>query len=123
LDERTAKAFDFAKDVTVQLITLATGIIGIEVTLLKDVIETVSHGGRWFLFVSWIALLLSVIFGIMTILALTGTLQPKDESVPLTIWGRNITALSVCQIILFLMGLVLTIAFGASGIWSLHVNP
>jgi hypothetical protein len=67
-------------------------------------------------------LLLSVIFGIATILALTGTLQPKDESVPATIWGKSVTLFSVCQIIMFLVGLVLTIVFSASGIWSLTIN-
>jgi hypothetical protein len=119
MDEQTLKAFDFAKEVTVQLITLSTGIIALEVTLLKEVIKTISYAGRWFLLGSWIALLISVICGILTMLALTGNLQPKDGTMPPTIWAGSVTRFSICQIASFLVGLALTILFGAKTIWSI----
>jgi hypothetical protein len=128
LDERRKKAFDFAKDVTVQLITLATGIIAIEVTLLKDVLATVSHWARLALFTSWIAFLFSVALGVMTILALTGTLEPKpkegtaEAEAPPSIRGKNVTIPSGGQIFLFVVGLLLTIVFGGIAIWSLPVH-
>jgi hypothetical protein len=112
IDDRTKLAFEFAKEVTVQLITLSTGIIALEVTLLKEVFKTVCDSARLLASLSWIAFLVSILFGIATILNLTGTLQPRHDDRPATIYRPNIRIFSILQILTFILGLAFTIAFG-----------
>jgi hypothetical protein len=101
-------SFQFAKETVTQLITLATGLIGISVTFAKDVRVRAKPGDRALLFRSWIVLLLSIVFGVWTLLALTGSLAreivPKDA-----IYGSNVTIPSMLQIVTFLVGIALLI--------------
>lgn len=101
-------SFQFAKETVTQLLTLATGMIGISVTFSKDVRSRIKSGERTLLFRSWIVLLVSVVFGVWTLLALTGTLtQPKvsDDA----IYGFNVTFPSIAQILSFLIGVLMLI--------------
>ena len=116
MDDQTKTAFEFARDATKQLITLATGIIALEITFSKDFVRTLNECVRVYALLSWLAFLLSVLFGAMTLLALTGTLEPKDKSVPVSIRGSNVVIPSILQIILFLTGLALTVLFGVKAI-------
>lgn len=113
MDEKIKTAFEFARDTTNQLITLATGIIAIEITFAHDFVKSVAPEARRYALFSWLAFLLSVFFGVWTLLALTGTLEPKQPTVAISIRGRNIRIPSALQIILFLIGLALTITFAA----------
>lgn len=112
MDERQRQAFEFARDTTKQLLALATGIIALMITFAKDFVQSVDDTARLFALLSWGAYLLSVFGGLWTLLALTGTLEPEDDSVPLSIRGRNVTLPSGIQILSFLVGLVLTVIFG-----------
>jgi hypothetical protein len=99
VDERTKKAFEFAQQLTVQLITLASGTIAIEVTLLKDV--AMGHDGwaRTFALISWCAFAGSIICGMAMIATLAGNLASTDSplitgstthsTTPLTIYRPN----------------------------------
>ncbi len=97
-------SFQFAKETVTQLITLATGVIGISVTFAKDVRERSKPGDRALLFRSWIALLLSIVFGIWTLSALTGSLAHDDVSTD-AIYRFNVALPSALQIIVFLIGI------------------
>ena len=113
MDERLKKAFDFAQESTKQFITLATGIITLTITFSKDFIISVPPGARCFALASWLCFLASVFFGLWTLLALTGTLEPGTvASTPPSIRGKNIAIPSALQILTFFAGLLLTVVFG-----------
>lgn len=111
MDERTKCAFQFAQESVKQLITLATGVVGLSITFAKDFVKTVPSA-RYVALSSWGAFLFSVVFGLWALLALTGTLD-GGPSVPLSIRGRNVTIPTTLQILFFVIGLTLTVWFGA----------
>ncbi|MET0072189.1 MAG: hypothetical protein ABW096_19300 [Candidatus Thiodiazotropha sp.] len=112
MEERSKLAFDFARDTTKQLITLSTAIIAFTVTFAKDFLGTPDDFGRTLVVISWLGFLVSVIFGVWTLLALTGTLEPEGVEIETSIRGKNVTIPSVLQIISFLVGLGFTVWFG-----------
>ena len=120
MDERTQKAFDFASEITKQLLTLSTGIIALTITFLKDYVEKVPPGTKWLSGAAWIMYLFSIICGIWTLMALTGTLQPKPGSdSKASIWGSNVRIPSALQILTFLLGTILTVVFGVFAVQSM----
>jgi di/tricarboxylate transporter len=104
------QAFDFLGDSTKQLITVATGVVTATVLFSKD-LDTTSRD--WAL-AAWVVLTLSVIFGIFTLFNMSGNLNKAAIG---TYTAPNLTAgdirfFSACQIVSFLLGVVLVIAFG-----------
>lgn len=129
MNERKKQAFEFARDTTKQLITLSTGIIALTITFSKDVIGNPSPFHRNLLVLSWLSFLLSVVLGVWTLLALTGTLEPQETKATKTkleenenltgepsIRGGNVTLPSLFQIVTFLIGLGFTVWFGIEGL-------
>lgn len=124
MDKNKEKAFDFAAESTKQLITLSTAIIALTVTFSKDVVGSIDNNTKFWLALTWIAFILSVVFGIWTMLALTGTLDPmtrtsaqntpapNTQQANFSINGKNIRISSILQIFLFLIGLVFSMVFG-----------
>ena len=74
------KSFDFASEAAKQLITLATGIVTLTVAFSGDVLALSKGNLRGWLTASWIAFLLSVVFGVAHLLALTGQLSRAPKS-------------------------------------------
>jgi len=74
MNERQKKAFDFASDLTKQLITLSTAIVTITLLLSKDFV-----GPRLLAVAAWTFYLLSTVCGLWALMALTGTLAPLKE--------------------------------------------
>jgi hypothetical protein len=109
-DQRRA-AFDYASDTTKQLITLATGIIAVSITFSKDIIgNTTAHRGV--LIAAWITYLLSIVFGVWALLAMTGELQPRGQtSGDPSIRKSNVTMPSIVQILSFIVATGLLIAY------------
>jgi hypothetical protein len=104
----TTAAFDAAADVAKQLITLATGVLALTITFAKDVTaNTAAH--KWVLIVAWIVYLLSILGGVWTLLALTGSLERGKES----IYGANVRVPAFAQVVLFLAATVLIIVYAA----------
>jgi hypothetical protein len=113
LNDATAKAFDFAQDVTKQVLTLATAIIALTITFFKDFANHASYAAEVIMGCSWIAYLISVILGLLTLMALTGTLQPlRSESAGFSIQGRNVRLPAVLQLLFFLIALILSVCAG-----------
>lgn len=116
MDERLRKAFDFAADATKLLISLSTGIIAVGVTFSKDVAKGPQVAANHLLFAGWIAYLLSIAFGILTMLSLTANLEPKAAPVPgqqlpaPSIWAPNVVLFSIAQILGFILATALVIA-------------
>ena len=115
MEEPIKKAFDFAQESTKQIITLSTGVIALTITFSKD-FATSTSGVRVIALWSWVFFLLSVLFGLWTLLALTGSLEPASGEARPSIRGRNVTLPSALQILMFFGALVLTVVYGACAI-------
>jgi hypothetical protein len=79
MDPRIEKAFEFAQEATKQLITLATGVIALTITFLTDVVKTAPAGSAVFLQTAWVFYFVSIVFGIFSLLALTGNLERPTQ--------------------------------------------
>jgi hypothetical protein len=112
LDKRVEKAFDFAQEATKQLITLATGVIALTITFLTDVIERAPEGAVSFLHTAWVLYLVSIVFGILTLLTLTGNLERPGEGPAPSIYRGNVVSCSICQVVTFTVALALTLVLG-----------
>jgi len=132
------KSFDFVADATKQLIAVATGVITVTVLFSKD-LNVVS---RCFAFAAWSVLLLSVLFGILTLFTMSGELHilAKDaygggvlkemlkdagsDSVEDSkkekrgIYEEGTRRASERQIVTFLFGMFLMLIFGAVAVGS-----
>ena len=128
MDDRTQKVFDFASDLTKQVITLASGIIAVTVTFNNGFVsaDSTPKSAVLFLMLSWGFYLLSIIFGIISLMALTGQLQRAATSVEETkenahtprINVFNIRVGSGVQLISFLLATVCILIFGGIIIWN-----
>ncbi len=107
MDERVKKAFDFAADLTRQLITLSTAIIAAVVTFYDKTGQASLQNSK--LSYSLYAYLISIVFGLLALMALTGTLG-KDEQPD--IYKTNIRLVSGLQIVFFLIATLLIILIG-----------
>lgn len=116
MDEQTKKAFDFASDITKQLITVAAAIVTLTVTFSKDTPVPARAWAYW----AWFGFLVSIILGFAALMSLAGELQPKlgpgvaavGNANP-SIWKKNITLFSIAQMLVFLVAVGLTAVFGA----------
>ncbi len=116
-DELKKKAFDFASETTKQLITLSTALIALSITFKGNFSNTENQS---LLLYCWISFFVSVLFGIATLMALTGTLEKCTEEsenpVPLSIYGANVKRPSFLQILFFLIGLLFLGIYGGKSI-------
>jgi hypothetical protein len=118
MDPQIKLAFEFASDLTKQLITLSTGIIVITIAFTKDILSRISKSQRWLLGSAWVLYLISVICGIFSLMALTGALAPLElvsqevlkqiPSIP--------RQFARWQIITFLVATVIVILYGVLGL-------
>jgi len=114
MNDRQKKAFDFAADLTKQLITLSTGIVTITLLLSKDLTAP-----RWLAVAAWTFYLLSTVFGLWALMALTGTLAPlkKNPARPANAEhqefeiGRNVRIPSTLQVLIFGIATLLTLGY------------
>lgn len=110
------KAFDFANDLTKQLISLSTGIIALTITFSTNIISAeTGEFNRWIIS-AWIMFLFSIFFGVWTLMALTGTLEPKHGAAKPSIRGINVILPSQLQILTFIVGMALTIIYATLAI-------
>ncbi len=119
MDDQTKAAFASAAESSKQMIALSTGLLALEITFAKSLLSAVSGKGKWLLGSSWIVLLLAVVAGVWTLLALTGSLSAAKTPTPGTILDSNVRIPAFIQVLLFLFGLGLTVAFG---IWVVAGN-
>jgi hypothetical protein len=111
MDPRSGKAFDFAQETTKQLLTLATGVIALTIAFTKDFATGASTAARVVMACAWLVLLTSAVFGLLTLMALTGSLGVRAEGEP-SIQESNVTRPARIQAGAFLLGLLLIIIAG-----------
>ncbi len=115
MDPKQQKAFEFAADLSKQLVnyTAIYLIAPLTITFWKDLLPAGSVHMKWLAYWSWYSLLVSAVCGIWMLMALTGTLEPLDDPAATapTIRGRNVTVPSTLQIVSFLAGVALMVGF------------
>ena len=109
-DAARLKAFEFAQETTKQLLTLATGTIALTITFLKDLVKDAPDWAVWTLAAAWVAFLLSMVLGVFTLMALTGTVPERRR----TVYDKGILIWARLQILSFLLAVSLTIVFGVA---------
>lgn len=111
------RAFDYAQDVSKQLITLATGIVALTVTFIHELAASASNTAIRFVEASWLCYIVSIVFGVGTLLQLAGNLE--KQAAP-SIYRGGIKWSSRLQVLCFVGGTACTIVFG---IKAHHLTP
>lgn len=108
------KALDFAADVAKQFITLSTGILALTITFAKEIGGGPSQGAPLLLGLGWVLYLLSILGGLWTLLALAGEIEPLGVANSPSIRRSNVVTPAIFQIVAFLVGtgLIVAYAFG-----------
>ena len=113
-------AFEFIRDLSVQLITLATGVTAVTIAAAeRGMLERISARARATIRMGWVLCLISVATGILQLMALTGALAPPDGAPPLIpeVPG-NARLFGLLQILTFALGMIAMVAFAWRGIAS-----
>ena len=113
MDDQIKLAFTFASDLSKQLITLSTGILVLTITFTKDIVRQISAKSACALAAAWIFYFMSIICGIWSLMALTGTLAPMEKTFAGLKLEENIRIPSALQIITFLLATILIIIYGS----------
>ncbi|HEY7067053.1 MAG TPA: hypothetical protein VII06_36660 [Chloroflexota bacterium] len=98
-----SKTFDFAADIVKQLITLSTGIFAVTIAFPKVFGEPVPFLASRFLLGAWIAFMMSIISGLLTMMEL---LPAKS------VWDQPVVSFEIGQLVFFVVGILLTLIFG-----------
>jgi hypothetical protein len=107
-EEWMKEAFSFLSESTKQLITVATGVVTVTVVFSRDI----SSGARYLALLAWLILLLSVLFGILALYAMSARLAAASGSNQPTINGGYLQLVSRLQVGTFLFGILVMLGFG-----------
>jgi hypothetical protein len=108
------RAFDVVTEITKQVLTLATGIIALTITFVKDFATHAGPGSRDLLAWSWGVYVLSILFGFLTLMASAGLQQEAaDKGSAPSINTGNMRVLGALQLLFFLIAIILTVIAGA----------
>lgn len=111
-ESRSQIAFEYASDTTKQLMALATGVIALTVTFSKDFIGTVPEELKWYVNGVWALLLISVFFGQICLMTLTGIMGSNKKPAPaLNIYNKTLKVTSILQFLTFFSGLLFAVVF------------
>lgn len=114
LDDRVKESFAFARETTKQLITLSTAILTLTVTFQSDIVKDQDETTVDLLTYAWTAYLVSIIFGVATLMMLTGTLAATAADASIN--GRQIRVPGIIQALAFLIATALVLWFGARSV-------
>lgn len=104
-------AFNLASDLDKQILTLATGVLALSITFRKEFDNAPGFGSKFFLFGSWIFLLLSVCAGLFTMGKLV-SLSLRADSVEKTSVLNDAMPFASTQEILFFLGILFILIYG-----------
>jgi len=108
------RAFDGVAEITKQVLTLATGITALSITFFKDFATHATPTSRTVMAWSWVAYGVSIVFGVLTLMASAGVQQDAaDKGTTPTINAGNLRVIGGLQLGTFLIGIALTVAAGA----------
>ena len=115
--------FDSASDLAKQLIAVSTGIVGLSITFLKDVIRETQRVSFGLLTWAWYLYLCSILFGFWTLMATTGSIErllQDKESTPIV---SNIRLPAGLQIVFFFVATILLVFYGVAALRELKKKP
>ena len=72
-------SFEYAKELVTQVLTLSTGVIALSATFVKDLRTGKVKPDRVFLWGAWTLLLMSILFGVLTLGAMAGALDDAEQ--------------------------------------------
>jgi hypothetical protein len=104
----------YAKELSTQLITLSTGLLGLSITFGKEILGRAGDTKMGTLKTAWGLLVGSVIFGIWHLEALTGALLPRNAAPAFpTELGASARLPAAAQVVTFVVGtLLLVVSYG-----------
>lgn len=119
---QTVEGLKAAADTTKQIITLSTGIMALTITFAKEFkVGTGALSVPTTLQISWLAFFLAILFAVLTLMAVTGSLSQIDCSADektrrelADCNASNIRLPAIAMVICFLAGLALTAIAGSS---------
>jgi hypothetical protein len=111
MDAQFKEAITLATEISKQLMTLATGILAVTVTVVTNFARRISVGQLWVLIPAWLCYLATILFALWHLSALTGNLLKRPVD-PLITSARIPASL---QIITYGAGTMLIVAFA---IWA-----
>jgi hypothetical protein len=112
VNPRLQKTFDYAIEVTKQLLTLGSAVLALTITIGKEA----GTGRRGLLFTGWFAFLVSVICGIVSLYVLMREFAPRGDGpdVPPSIGSWRVRGPLLLQIVTFAIGAILLVAYAYS---------
>ena len=105
-------SFEFANQVTQQLMTLSTAILARTITFTKEIVRRLPRSPLWVLKAAWLIFLLSICAGLWTMSALTRTLALYNSEQPLSIMRWDVRVFYALQFFSFIIGIFLIIIYG-----------
>ena len=121
MDLATQTGFLFAKEVATQLIALSTGLLTLSVTFTKEISRTPQRM-RFLLPLSWLIHIVAIFFGVMTLMALTGTLMPVELASRKLVFAGNVRLPAMIQIFAFVIGTGVLCLYGWFSFRSVSVE-
>jgi hypothetical protein len=109
-EERVSQSFAAASDLVKQILTLSTAILTLTITFRNDVIQDSASPPTSLLVWSWILYIVSIVFGVASMMALAGELAQDDR--PSSIAHGEVRWFPVLQILSFLAATILIVIFG-----------
>lgn len=108
-----SKPFDYAQDVTKQILTLSTAVVTITVTFPTVLGRAAPSDARAALYGAWVLFALAIVTGVATLLNLTGRVGDADTIDSQGIDTGGIRIFATAQVVLFVAAMGATIYFGA----------
>src|SRR4051794_31841177 len=97
--ERVKLSFTFASESTKQVLTLATTILAFTVTFHNDIAQNAASSDQPWLWIAWILLAISIVAGVWTYLAMTGTIGTSGAT--LDVYRAGIRVPGAVQLLAF----------------------
>ncbi|MGJ3258449.1 MAG: hypothetical protein ACFE0S_02505 [Rhodospirillales bacterium] len=113
MDTQTSKSFDFANELTKQVMALSAAIIALSATFFEKIAGSSSEF-IIFIYLSWALFILSIFLGFLCLGALTSALH--DQKGPVrepTIWCAPVLSLSILQQLAFIAAMICFVVYAA----------
>lgn len=112
MDEQIKAAFSGATEVVKNTLSLSTALLGLSVTFTKDLNPKPTNFAVLVLESSWIFLFLSVLLGVVTLMAITGSLARTRPLSGNALYETNVRLPMGIHFVFFLAGVAGTAIFG-----------
>lgn len=100
-----ADSFEFASKTVTQIMVLSSGILALTITFAKEQLAKERPNALPPLKVSWVFEILSILFGIYALMALTGQVASNELTNP-SVWSSQVTIPASLQILCFLVSMI-----------------